>query len=125
MRTTERPVFFNLLQIAMPAPAMVSFAHRVSGIVLALSIPFPIYLLQRSLRSPDDYAWVVSLFAHAVVKGIAIILLWALIHHWLAGIRHLLFDIDIGVGLRAARIGAWAVILCEFGLLALALGVLL
>ena len=49
---TRRPVFFNLLQIQMPVGALTSITHRVTGILLALGIPFSIYLLDQSLRRP-------------------------------------------------------------------------
>lgn len=127
MSTTgkRRPAFFNLLQIGEPVTAVVSFAHRVSGVILALCVPFLIYLLHLSLRSSEDYARVAGLFANPLARTATIILLWAFAHHLLAGVRHLLFDIDIGVGLHTARITAWTVLLSEFGLMALALWVFL
>lgn len=127
MSTTgkRRPAFFNLLQIGEPVTAVVSFAHRVSGVILALCVPLLTYLLHLSLRSPEDYARVAGLFANPLARAATIILLWAFAHHLLAGVRHLLFDIDIGVGLHTARITAWAVLLSEFGLMALTLWVFL
>ncbi len=104
-----RPVFFNLLQIQMPVGAVTSIAHRVTGICLALSIPASIYLLDLSLQSPQGYAQVVSWFDHLFVRIWLILLLWALAHHLLAGVRHLLMDIDAGSQLRAARRSAWLV----------------
>jgi succinate dehydrogenase / fumarate reductase cytochrome b subunit len=41
------------------------------------------------------------------VKGALIVLTWALAHHMLAGVRHLLSDIDIGSQLPASRRSAW------------------
>ena len=35
-----RPVFFNLTQIQMPVGAITSIADRVTGVVLALGLPF-------------------------------------------------------------------------------------
>ncbi len=99
----------------MPLTAVASFSHRVSGILLALSIPFAICLLQRSLRSPQDYAWVVALFDHALVRVATVIVTWALAYHVLAGLRHLLYDINVGVSLSAARRSAWLVILASLG----------
>ena len=106
---TRRPVFFNLLQIQMPVGALTSITHRVTGILLALGIPFSIYILDQSLRGPESYAWLISLFDQWVVKASAMVLIWSLAHHLLAGIRHLLSDIDIGSLLPAARRSAWIV----------------
>jgi succinate dehydrogenase / fumarate reductase, cytochrome b subunit len=104
-----RPRFFNVLQIQMPVGAVTSFAHRISGIVLALGIPFYIHVLQLSLQSPRTYALAGALFSRWHWKALAILTIWALAHHVLAGLRHLLSDIDIGSQLHAARRSAWAV----------------
>ena len=106
---TRRPVFLNLLQIQMPVGALTSITHRVTGILLALGIPFSIYILDQSLRSPESYTWLISLFDTWTFKAPAIVLIWALAHHLLAGIRHLLSDIDVGSLLPAARRSAWIV----------------
>ena len=121
----HRPVFFNLTQIQMPVGALTSIAHRVTGILLALGIPFSIYLLDLSLQSPQSYAQVISLFDRLAFRGAAIVLIWALAHHSLAGIRHLLSDIDVGSQLPAARRSAWIVNLGGVAVALLAAGALL
>jgi succinate dehydrogenase / fumarate reductase cytochrome b subunit len=109
-RTTDcRPVFLNLLQIRMPVGALTSITHRVTGVLLALGVPFAIYLLQASVESPQSYARVNDMFDPWFVKFAAVILIWSLAHHLLAGIRHLLSDIDVGSRLSAARRSAWIV----------------
>ncbi len=121
----HRPVFFNLTQIQMPVGALTSITHRVTGILLALGIPFSIYLLDLSLQGPQSYAQVISLFDRLAFRGAAIVLIWALAHHSLAGIRHLLSDIDVGSQLPAARRSAWIVNLGGVAVALLAAGVLL
>jgi succinate dehydrogenase / fumarate reductase cytochrome b subunit len=105
----RRPVFFNLLQIQLPVGALTSIAHRVTGVLLALGIPFSIYLLDRSLQGPQSYAKVTGLLDNWAWRTGAIVFAWALAHHSLAGVRHLLSDIDIGSQLPAARRSAWLV----------------
>lgn len=105
----RRPAFFNLVQIQMPVGALTSITHRVTGIFLALSIPVGMYLLDLSLQSPQSYERVVRLFDELACRVVAIVLVWVLAHHSLAGIRHLLSDIDIGSQLPAARRSAWIV----------------
>ena len=53
------------------------------------------------------------------------VLTWALAHHLLAGIRHLLSDIDVGSGLPAARRSAWLVNVSGLVIAAFAAGALL
>ncbi len=121
----QRPAFFNLLQIQMPVGALTSIIHRVTGIFLALSIPFSIYVLDLSLQSPQGYAQVIVWFDKFAFRVTAIILVWALAHHLLAGVRHLLSDIDVGSKLPAARRSAWIANLGGVVVALLAAGVLL
>lgn len=121
----RRPVFFHLAQIQMPVGALTSITHRVTGIVLALGIPFGVYLLDLSLQGPRGYAQVIAWFDKFTFRMAIIALVWALAHHLLAGMRHLLSDIDIGSGLQAARRSGWIVNLGGVAVALLAAGVLL
>lgn len=105
----RRPVFFNLTQIQMPVGAVTSFTHRVTGVLLALGVPCLLYLLQLSLRGPDGYAAAAGVLRRPDSRILAVLFIWALAHHLLAGVRHLLSDIDIGSRLHAARTSAWVV----------------
>lgn len=121
----RRPVFFNLLQIQMPVGALTSITHRVTGILLAFSIPFSVYVLDLSLQNPQGYAQVIAWFNQFSFKITAIILIGALTHHLLAGVRHLLSDVDAGSQLPAARRSAWIVNLGSVVVALIATGVLL
>lgn len=121
----RRPVFFNLMQIQMPVGALTSITHRVTGILLALGVPFSIYLLDLSLQGPQSYEQVTSLFDTLAFRGVAIVFVWVLAHHMLAGIRHLLSDVDIGSQLPAARLSAWVVNLGGLAVALFAAGALL
>lgn len=114
----QRPVFFNLTQIQMPVGSLTSITHRVTGILLALGIPFAIYLLQISLQDPRGYMEAVRLFDQPIFEVVALLFIWALAHHLLAGVRHLLSDIDVGSHLPAARTSAW-IVNCSAVLIAL------
>jgi succinate dehydrogenase cytochrome b subunit len=107
--SSRRPVFLDLMRIQMPVGALTSIGHRISGVVLAASIPMAVYLLGLSLRDPAGFAHVIALFAQLSVKALAVLVVWALAHHMLGGVRHLLTDFDVGSPLRAARRSAWFV----------------
>ena len=106
---TRRPAFFDLTKIQMPVGALTSITHRVTGMLLVVGVPFCIYLLDVSLQGPVGYSQVMTILDQVPVKGVLIVLAWALAHHLLAGTRHLLSDIDIGSQLPAARRSAWVV----------------
>ena len=120
-----RPVFLNLAKIQMPVGALTSITHRITGVLLAFAIPFCIYLLDLSLQGPPGYDRVSAMLDGGLVKSAVIVLTWALAHHMLAGIRHLLSDIDIGSQLPAARRSAWIVNIGGAVVALLAAGVLL
>jgi len=104
-----RPVFLDLRQIKQPITAIVSILHRVSGVLMFLALPWSIYLLDRSLTSPAGFAEVSAFFDRPLVKLVAFVLLWSLLHHAAAGVRYLLIDFDIGIEIEAARRSARAV----------------
>ena len=118
-----RPVYLNLLAIRQPVPAIVSILHRASGAALFLvGLPLALWTLQASLGSPEGYQRVAAFFAHPLVKLVLIGLVWAYLHHLIAGVRHLLADIHIGLELASARQSA-AVTLVLGILLTLAIAV--
>ncbi len=106
-----RPYFLNLLQIRLPVTAVASVAHRLAGILLFLALPFAVYLLQHSLRDAAGFADTAAIMASWPLRLVLALLVWALLHHLLAGLRVLLLDIDIGVARRTARYSALAVTL--------------
>jgi succinate dehydrogenase / fumarate reductase, cytochrome b subunit len=107
--TRNRPVFLNLFQIHQPVTAIVSILHRLSGLLLAFSLPGLVYLLQLSLSGPDGFSQVEDLVSSQGVRVIVVILCWILALHFFAGIRFLLIDIDLGITKKSARKMAWAV----------------
>ena len=108
--TKTRPVYLNLLAIRLPLPALVSILHRVSGALLFLiGIPALLWLTQRASASPEAWAQMRDAFANPFVKLCALVIAWSYIHHLLAGVRHLLMDLHIGMDLGPARQSSAAV----------------
>ena len=93
----KRPVFINLFQIKLPVAGVMSIAHRAAGVLMFISIPFWLYVLELSLQSPQDFARAEEIMQSNWLMPFYLLLLWSLFHHLLAGIRYLLLDIDIGV----------------------------
>lgn len=122
---SARPVFLNLTQIQMPVGALASIGHRISGILLAAGIPAGIYLLDRSLQDEQGFAEVIGLLKYGAVKVAVVFAVWALAHHMLAGVRHLLTDFNVGSPLHPARRSAWLVNLAGAAIAVLAAGALL
>ncbi len=110
MENKKRPVFLDLTRIDMPVMAVLSVAHRITGIVMFLSIPAVIYLLGLSLNSPQGYEKVTSLFDSGLFRLVLLMALWCFAHHFFAGIRYFMLDLDIGVDVVNGRKSAWCVL---------------
>jgi succinate dehydrogenase / fumarate reductase cytochrome b subunit len=97
---------------------VVSLAHRASGVLLFLAIPYAVHLLGLSLTSRADFDHVIRQLEQPWLQLLLLALTWGLAHHLFAGIRFLLIDADIGVQKASARTGAWAVIAAEIAVVA-------
>ena len=99
-----RPVYRNIdvLQIMkyrLPPAGIVSILHRVSGVMMFVLMPFIIWMFDTSLTSEISYAQFSAVFAGGVgfvpgwfFKWVALALIWAFLHHFIAGVRHLWMD---------------------------------
>ncbi len=104
MATPRRPVYLNLVEIRQPLPAIVSILHRISGALLFLvGIPVLLSIVGRTRASADSYAALQGWLASPVAKLMLLVLLWAYLHHFCAGVRYLLLDLHIGDDLAPAR----------------------
>jgi succinate dehydrogenase / fumarate reductase, cytochrome b subunit len=98
----DRPVYRNiglaqLVKYRLPWAGKVSILHRISGAVLFLLLPFILYLFDQSLASELSYQKFQAFTSNILVKMICLGLIWAFLHHFCAGIRYLLLDLEIGV----------------------------
>jgi succinate dehydrogenase / fumarate reductase cytochrome b subunit len=105
--TSKRPVFLNLWHIKLPISGVVSIAHRLSGVVLILSLPFAVHLFEHSLSGPQGFVEAAAVLSHPVVQLLLLLLTWSLLHHLFAGIRYLLVDFDLRLATPPARRSAW------------------
>jgi len=110
MSASTRPKYLDLARIRLPVPGFVSILHRISGFALFLFAWALLYLLQESLASPESYVRFRALVDHWLVKLFLTGMLWALLHHFFAGLRFLLLDVHVFGDLRQARATSWAVL---------------
>ena len=118
MASTDRPVYRNIhvTQIVgyrLPPAGIVSILHRISGALMFLLLPFVIWLFDVSVSSEISY----ERFANAFVAGIGFVpawfvklvvwgLVWAYLHHLIAGVRHLWMDATHSVTKEAGHSSA-------------------
>ncbi len=99
----KRPVFLNLIQIRLPVAGIMSIAHRIAGVLLFVSLPFWLYLLDLSLASESGFQQAAAFIQSNWLMPFYILLFWSIIHHLLAGVRYLLLDIDVAIEKPAYR----------------------
>lgn len=103
-----RPVYRNIhvsqiVRYRLPLAGLVSILHRISGAVMFLALPPALWVLDESLRSPQSHAAIAQFLSHWLVKLILLGLFWALLHHLVAGLRHLWMDAFHAVSLEQGR----------------------
>jgi succinate dehydrogenase / fumarate reductase cytochrome b subunit len=76
----------------LPAAGVVSILHRISGAAMFLFLPFLLYLFKKSVTSEVSFAVFRALMGHWYIKLVVLGLIWAFLHHLIAGVRHLLMD---------------------------------
>jgi len=85
----------QMVAYRLPLAGKVSILHRVSGALLFLLLPYALYLFGQSLASGLSFATLKGFFAHFWVKAMVLVLAWAFLFHFFAGIRHLMMDFHI------------------------------
>jgi succinate dehydrogenase / fumarate reductase, cytochrome b subunit len=100
----QRPKNLDLTTIKLPLPGIVSILHRVTGAgMFVVLLPFALCGLQGTLRSEDSFRYWSDVLASVPAKLLVIALVWAYVHHLLAGIRFLSLDLHVGVDKPTAR----------------------
>jgi succinate dehydrogenase / fumarate reductase cytochrome b subunit len=130
----QRPEFRNINAFTdlptyrLPAAGWVSILHRVSGVMMFALMPFIIWMFDTSISSEISFARFTSVFNQGAgpmpgwfVKLVALALIWAFLHHLIAGLRHLWMDMRHAVSKEFGRSSA-AVTLALSMALTLALG---
>ena len=98
-RPGENMRLLDALGYRLPLAGVVSILHRASGILMFVLMPFIIWMFDTSLTSEITYSQFTSVFNSGVsfvpgivFKFIALALIWAYLHHFMAGLRHLWMD---------------------------------
>ena len=106
----KRPEFRNINAFSdlptyrLPVAGWVSILHRVSGAIMFILMPFIIWMFDTSISSEISFAKFSSAFNVGLwfvpgwfMKLVALALIWAYLHHFIAGLRHLWMDVNHAV----------------------------
>lgn len=103
----KRPQFRNINALTdlptyrLPAAGWVSILHRASGVLMFLLMPFIIWMFDTSVSSELSFARFKAAFNTGLgfapgwfLKLVVLALMWAYLHHFIAGVRHLWMDVS-------------------------------
>ena len=99
----SRPKHLALHLIKLPLPGIVSILHRISGLLLFIALPLLLLMLQYSLNSIETYTQLTAVLVNPLSKLLLLVLLWAFMHHFFAGLRYLAIDLHWVRDLARAR----------------------
>jgi succinate dehydrogenase / fumarate reductase, cytochrome b subunit len=99
-RTVHRNIHVSqIVSYRLPPAGIVSILHRISGALMFVLMPFIIWMFDTSLTSEISYGQFTSVFLAGAgfvpgwfFKLVALALIWAYLHHFIAGVRHLWMD---------------------------------
>ena len=90
--------FTDLPKYRLPAAGIVSILHRISGALMFVLMPFIIWMFDTSVSSEYSFARFKAAFnvgpGGIIFKLVALALIWAFLHHFIAGLRHLWMDVS-------------------------------
>ncbi|MEO5658261.1 MAG: succinate dehydrogenase, cytochrome b556 subunit [Polaromonas sp.] len=102
---SKRPEFRNINAFTdlpgyrLPLAGIVSILHRLSGALMFILMPFVIWMFDTSISSEISFDRYKSAFNVGMLglpgilwKLAVLALIWAYLHHFMAGLRHLWMD---------------------------------
>ena len=99
----KRPLSPHLQIYKLPLTAFLSIAHRATGIVNSLAIVLLVLLIASASGSPESYEFMSGIanswFGTLVLFGFTL----TLYYHMANGIRHLFWDVGLGLDLETAK----------------------
>ena len=91
--------FASLRSYRWPLASIASGMHRISGAILFFLMPFIIWMFDNSISSEISFARFKAVFNVGILgipgflwKLAALGMIWASLHHFVAGMRHLWMD---------------------------------
>jgi succinate dehydrogenase / fumarate reductase cytochrome b subunit len=109
----------------LPAAGFVSILHRISGLVMFLLLPFVVWMFDTSVSSEISFAKFKAAFnvgvgfvPGIVVQLVALALIWAYLHHLIAGVRHIYMDAHHAVSKEFGKSSAVVTLVLSLGLTA-------
>jgi len=127
----KRPEFRNINALTdlpsyrLPAAGIVSILHRISGLIMFLLLPLIVWMFDTSVSSEISFAKFSAAFnvglgfvPAVLVKVVVLGLIWAYLHHLIAGVRHVYMDVCHAVSKEFGKSSAVFTLVLSLGLTA-------
>lgn len=108
--TRARPLSPHLQVYRLIPTMLMSIMHRITGGALYFGMALFVLWLAAAASGPNAFATVQAVYGSWLGLLILIGFTWALMLHTLAGIRHLIWDMGLGLDLKSIEWGAVAVL---------------
>jgi succinate dehydrogenase / fumarate reductase, cytochrome b subunit len=114
-KTKARPVYRNigmgdLANYRLPIIGVASIVHRITGVALFVGLILLLPMLHMSLKSEAGFeAFRTVVWGNWIARIVLIGLLFAIVYHLIAGVRHMIQDANNWMELAPARTTAIAV----------------
>jgi succinate dehydrogenase / fumarate reductase, cytochrome b subunit len=93
-----------------------SILHRITGVGLYFGTLLVAWWLIAAASGPNAYATFAAFMSSLLGRLILLGYTWALMHHLLGGIRHLIWDLGYGFTTNEREGLAWATVIGSVGL---------
>lgn len=110
-RPVSRPLSPHLMIYRRTITMVMSIVHRMTGVALYAGTVLFAWWLLAVAAGPEAYEtfqWFMgSILGWVILGGFT----WAILHHMLGGVRHLLWDTITAIDVTSARRVAWATVI--------------
>lgn len=93
----RRPLSPHLSVYRLTLTMAMSMAHRITGASLYVAMLFLVWWLMAAAAGPNAYATLQAFMGSIIGQIVLVGSTWALLHHALGGIRHLIWDTGYGL----------------------------
>ena len=114
----ERPLSPHLQIYRFQWPMALSILHRATGLGLGLALGFLAWWLAAAAAGAEAFTAAQAFASSYLGRTLFLAVTFSTAYHLCNGVRHLGWDLGVGLGPRAARSSGWAVFVGSIALTA-------
>lgn len=116
MATQDRPLSPHLTIYKFYPTMTMSIVHRITGAALYFGTLLVAWWLIAAAAGPEYFDFTNAIFGSILGRLVLFGYTWALLHHMIGGIRHLVWDTGRGLEKNTSTKIAWASLACSVAL---------